>query len=180
MVPVIINQCNGDSKAIIEQLRKIIKSCINANTILKESFNFELNVSRRSINDEEKVFKDQETQANYSDIHTHMKQGDLPKIETPDVWVLNFLKQQAIDIQSRMRPEKRSYYDFLWESFNLTQVLQIQLDGVYKDDDVGSITFKDYIIQVKEQIRKLVQMNQVVRIEKIFAKEWSVTGESPF
>ena len=77
MVPVVINQCNGDSKSIIEQLRKIIKSCINANTILKESFEFELNVYRRSINDEEKVFKDQEIQANYTDIHTSMKQGDL-------------------------------------------------------------------------------------------------------
>ena len=70
-----------------------------------------------------------------------------------------------------MKHNKREYYEFLYENFNLSQIFEIKLDEVYKGDETATMQFKEYFTEIAKQVRKQLENQIIVRIEKIFEPE---------
>lgn len=67
-----------------------------------------------------------------------------------------------------MKPDKRNYYSYLWESFSLSELLSIKLDGVFKGEEINNLELKEYLIEMQKVIKETVEEKRVVRVDKMF------------
>ena len=67
-----------------------------------------------------------------------------------------------------MKPDKRNYYSYLWESFSLSELLSIKLDGVFKSEEINNLELKEYLIEMQKVIKETVEEKRVVRVDKMF------------